>query len=129
MKLLLDTCVFLWLIDKHENIPGRVKKYMSDPLSQMYLSSVSITEIIIKSNSGKLSITKPYFEFIKTHKAINGILSLGLIEEDLICLEKLPDIHNDPFDRMLICQAISNNMTLVTPDSHITSYPVNILWR
>lgn len=128
MKLLLDSCVFLWLIDKHENIPPKVKQRISDPLNQIYLSSISITEMIIKSSIGKLSMTKPYAKFIKDQRLINNILALGLIEEDLAFLEKLPNIHADPFDRILICQAIANDMTIVTSDKHIASYPVKTLW-
>jgi PIN domain nuclease of toxin-antitoxin system len=128
MKLLLDSCVFLWLIDKHENIPPRIKQHISDPLNQIYLSSISVTEMIIKSGTGKLSMSKPCAKFIKNQRLINNILTLGLVEEDLVFLEKLPNIHADPFDRILICQAMANNMVIITPDKHIKSYPVNVLW-
>jgi len=128
MKILLDSCVFLWLIDQHKNIPNKVKEQIINPLNDVYLSSISITEITIKTQLGKLSIPEPYAEFLITQRRKHGISSLSLNEEDLLVLEKLPDIHSDPFDRLLICQAIQNKMSFATPDKKIHQYPINLIW-
>jgi PIN domain nuclease of toxin-antitoxin system len=128
MKLLLDSCVFLWMINQYQKIPLSTRKIITDSSNELYLSSISVIEIVIKANNSRLDIEKPYAEFITNQRIKHEIASLSLNEKDLVFLEKLPNINADPFDRILICQAIANEMTIVTSDKYIASYPVKILW-
>ena len=128
MKLLLDSCVFLWMIDDQNKIPHEIKQQILSPLNQVYLSSISITEIIIKAKLKKLHIPKPHAEFLISQRQKAGLTALALQENDLISLEKLPDIHHDPFDQLLICQAINNNMTIISPDLEIKKYSIHVIW-
>jgi PIN domain nuclease of toxin-antitoxin system len=67
-------------------------------------------------------------EYVPSRRAANGIVSLRFREDDALQITKLPALHKDPFDRMLICQAISRGLTILTPDSHIRQYPVSTIW-
>ena len=128
MKLLLDSCVFLWMINGDDKIPENIKNEILNPLNDVYLSSISITEIVIKAQIGKLEIPKPHGEFLISLREKHQIKPLDLTEKDLLILEKLPDNHSDPFDRLLICQTINNSMSIVTSDTQINRYPVNTLF-
>ncbi len=110
MKLLLDTCAFLWIIRDKPEASRTARALFSDANNEVFLSSVSAWEIAVKHRLGKLP------------------LALHLAEADTLVLDKLPLLHHDPFDRMLICQAIANQMTILTPDPLITQYPVLTRW-
>jgi PIN domain nuclease of toxin-antitoxin system len=89
---------------------------------------VTAWEITAKHHAGRLLLPEPAQEFITNGRAASGTISLRLREQDVFQLAKLPPIHRDPFDRMLICQAISRGLTILTPDSHIRQYPVPTIW-
>lgn len=92
------------------------------------MSAVSSWEICVKENLGGLQLLEPSPKFIPKYRALHGYLELPLDEASVFQLAKLPPIHKDPFDRMLICQAIAKGMTLVTPDPMIAQYPIHIVW-
>lgn len=94
----------------------------------MYLSVVSAWEITLKYMLNRLLLPEPAAQYIRTRREANGIESLGLTEETIGQLPKLPPLHGDPFDRMLICQAITHGLTILTPDEWIATYPVRVLW-
>jgi PIN domain nuclease of toxin-antitoxin system len=89
---------------------------------------VTAWEITAKHHAGRLPLPEPAREFIANSRAATGTISLRLREEDVFHLANLPPMHKDPFDRMLICQAISRGLTILTPDSHIRQYPVATIW-
>jgi len=124
MKLLLDTCIFLWFISGDKRLPDYIAEAVSDPGNEIMLSVVSEWEIIVKYRLGKLFLPKPPADYIPFQRKRDYISSLPLDEESVIQLEKLPSIHRDPFDRMLICQAVQYDLILATVDSMIISYPV-----
>ena len=128
MKLLLDTCTFLWLNAQPSRVPPTVRKMCADPDNQLFLSVVSALEIAIKQSNGRLSLPEPAAVYVPTRRAANGIASLDLTEEETWQLRHLPAIHQDPFDRMLVCQAIEHGMAIVTPDERISQYPVRVIW-
>lgn len=130
MKLLLDTCTFIWLATAPRRLsPGMLALYEA-PSNEVYLSVASSWEIAIKHRLGKLrlSVNLSPAEFIPEARHRHGIDILPLREEDSFVLPKLPAIHHDPFDRMLICQAIANQMVILTPDPLISQYPVLTRW-
>lgn len=128
MKLLLDTCTFLWLNAELSRLPPRVRQLCADQDNQLFLSAISAWEITVKHASGKLPLRLIPQEYITSRRAANGIVSIRFREEDAFHLSKLPPLHKDPFDRMLICQAIARGLTILTPDEQITQYPVLTTW-
>lgn len=128
MKLLLDTCAFLWIIrDKPQASATAVAMFCS-PENEVYLSSVSAWEIAVKHRLGKLPLGDVPVRYVPAERDKHGIASLALNEADTLVLDKLPLLHHDPFDRMLICQAIANQMIILTPDPLIAQYPVLTRW-
>ncbi len=128
MKLLLDTCTFLWVITDDESLSSQSRKLFSDPANQVFLSAVSTWEIMLKFSLGKLSLPSPFEQFLIDQRTLHGIEPLTLSEEAIVHLPKLPTHHKDPFDRMLICQAIQHELTILTPDPLITQYAIRTVW-
>jgi len=127
MKLILDTHIFLWYISGDNRLPDDMRDSIRDSGNEVYLSVVSLWEIIVKHQLGKLPLPHPPESYIPLQKDRHQISSLTLDESSVSQLAKLPSIHRDPFDRMLICQAVEHRMTIVTVDNIISSYPVTIL--
>jgi len=128
VKLLLDTCVFLWLMMDSKKISPTLREVLANPSNRRYLSSVSVWEAVVKWQNGKLHLPRVPTEFFRETKTKGRVRPLPLEDEAVLQLPKLPKLHNDPFDRMLICQAIENGMTIVTPDELIGQYPIKTLW-
>ena len=128
MNLLLDTCTFLWLIQGSSELSSRARARIRDPENDVYLSSVSTWEMALKCSLGRLRLPEPVDAFVIGMRESHEIRSLELAEEATLQLGKLPDFHRDPFDRMLVCQAITHGLTLVTPDTLIRQYPVRTDW-
>lgn len=128
MRLLLDTCTFYWLNSSVAHVPQRVRDLCAEEDNQLYLSSVSVWEIVVKHRAGKLPLPVSPREYITNCRRANAIVSLRFQEDDAFHLPMLPMLHKDPFDRMLICQAIGHGLTILTPDEKITRYPVLTTW-
>jgi PIN domain nuclease of toxin-antitoxin system len=128
MKILLDTCAFLWIITDDPKLSRQARKLFVDPENEVYLSVASTWEIAIKYKLGKLSFPNPPQEYIPSKRRQHNIDSLSLDEEATLHLTKLPDLHKDPFDRILICQAIVAGLILLTPDELITQYALRSVW-
>lgn len=128
MRVLLDTCTFLWMITDDTRLSQQAKTLFVDPENDVYLSVASTWEIAIKYSLNRLSLPKPPQEYIPSKRQEHDIDSLPLDEEATLYLTKLPDLHRDPFDRILICQAIVAGLIILTPDELITQYPLRSLW-
>lgn len=128
MKLLLDTCVFLWWSQGSARIPKEIHRLVADPANAVYVSAVTAWELAVKHGLGKLDLPVPPEVFVPTRRKWYDFKSLPIDEASALQLRRLPPLHGDPFDRLLICQAIEHGMTLLTPDRLITQYPVRILW-
>jgi PIN domain nuclease of toxin-antitoxin system len=128
VKLLLDTCTFLWFNADAPALSERAKAMCLDPESELYLSVISAWEIALKHVAGRLSLPEPAAQYVPSRREANGITSLELSEETVLQLPKLPPLHGDPFDRMLVCQAIVHGLAILTPDEWITRYPVRVMW-
>ncbi|MCX5810124.1 MAG: type II toxin-antitoxin system VapC family toxin [Proteobacteria bacterium] len=127
MKLLLDTHIFLWYISGDYHLPKSLKDIIQDSVNEVYLSVVSLWESIVKYHLGKLPLPLSPEKYLPLQRERHDISSLSLDEVSIIHLSALPSFHSDPFDRMLICQAIEHNMTIVTMDAAIAQYPIKIL--
>jgi PIN domain nuclease of toxin-antitoxin system len=122
-RYLLDTHVLLWLLYDDTRVPTEIVEALSRPLAKVYVSSISIVEIEIKRSIGKLLLDSSPLDFIDQM----GFKSLDLTMKEARRLSELPLIHRDPFDRLLICQALENRLTLVTADEFVSRYPVNTI--
>jgi PIN domain nuclease of toxin-antitoxin system len=127
VKVLLDTHVFLWAIMDDPRLAARHKKAYLDPRNEMYLSIASVWEMLIKVGVGKIPLPSPATRYLANQLERNRISVLGVRMPHLIELEGLPPIHRDPFDRMLVAQARSENMPIASADSAISKYPVKVL--
>lgn len=128
MNLLLDTCAFIWLIRADKRLSPAARSLFQSPENKVFLSAVSAWEIAVKHYAGKLPLARPAHEYIPMEREKHGIATLDLDETATFELHKLPAIHADPFDRLLICQAITHQMTILTPDPFIHQYPVSVKW-
>jgi PIN domain nuclease of toxin-antitoxin system len=127
MRLLLDTHIFLWFISADKRLPSFMSDSIRDHNNEVYLSVVSLWEAIIKYNLGKLPLPQAPETYIPIQRERHQISSLELNEPSVVQLAKLPLIHRDPFDRMLISQAMENGLTLVTVDDAILAYAITVL--
>jgi PIN domain nuclease of toxin-antitoxin system len=125
-SFLLDTHTFIWLSENHPNLPSNLRD-MIDVADTVYVSIASLWEIAIKLNIGKLSLKRNY-EVIGAEIESSDILLLPISFIDTVQIRNLPLHHRDPFDRMLIAQAINNSLTIISQDSQFDSYPIQRLW-
>lgn len=128
MRLLLDTHVFLWWVEGDRALPRRARAAISDPDNECFLSTASAWEMAIKSSLGKLRIALPVRRYVTDHLAANAFALLGIGLAHLGRLEGLPQHHGDPFDRVLISQALEEEMTVVTADPVFRKYGIRRLW-
>jgi PIN domain nuclease of toxin-antitoxin system len=128
MRLLLDTCTFLWLLNNEPKVSVLAIQAFKNPDHSTYLSVVSVWEICLKYRLGRLPLPKPPAAMIVEARAASGIAPLALDEATALRENRLPPIHTDPFDRILVCQAIEHGLTILTPDAAIHAYPVRTLW-
>jgi PIN domain nuclease of toxin-antitoxin system len=127
MNLLLDTHIFLWYILGSPQLAPAWQIELRDPSNQIYLSAVSVWEASIKYHLGKLSLPAPPETYLPLPRQRHQIASLSLEEAAIQQMTQLPALHRDPFDRMLICQALEHQLTLVTVDAAILAYSVPVL--
>ena len=128
MKYLLDTCTFLWIAGASDRLSGHAREVYLDPGNEVYLSIVSVWEIALKHATGKLALPAAPEAFVRQARDREGIGAIGLDERAVFALAKLPRIHSDPFDRMIVCQAQTERMTILTRDPEIRRHPVATEW-
>ena len=127
MKLLLDTHIFLWYITADLRLSPLFRDAIREPNNEVFLSVASLWEATVKYNLGKLPLPQSPDIYIPTERRRHQIQSLSLRENAVKELAQLPALHRDPFDRILICQALANDLTIVKVDPQIQSYNVPYL--
>jgi PIN domain nuclease of toxin-antitoxin system len=127
-RLLLDTHVFLWWVDDAPDLSISATRAIADTKNQCYLSITSCWEMAIKSSIGKLRLAKPLERFVSDQLAANGFSLLPIELHHVVKTEKLPYHHRDPFDRLLISQAISENLIIISADSIFSDYGTKVIW-
>jgi len=127
MRILLDTCEFLWFISADPALPARTKQEIENPQNEVFLSVVSLCEIILKHALGKLPLPQSPDVYIPVQRDLHGIRALNLEESSVKRLAALPTIHRDPFERMLICQAQDLAMHFASSDPVMPKYLVTLL--
>ena len=128
MKLLLDTCSFLWIAAGSPRLSRRAREWFQLPDNEVYLSAASAWEMAIKHEIGRLPLPEPPDRFVPRVREAHGIAPLPIDEESALHLARLPVLHRDPFDRMLVSQAIVHGLTILTPDPLITQYLARTAW-
>ncbi len=120
---LIDTQIFLWFLNDDKNLSSSIKNILIDPTNQILVSVASIWEILLKKKKGTLKIPKNIEEAI----SVSGFSLLPIDIHHVLALESLPHIHNDPFDRILIAQAKSIPLTLISSDKKIWKYNLSLV--
>jgi len=128
MRYLLDTHAFLWFATGDENLSAVAKEIIENSKNNIYLSSASVWELSIKIIIGKLKLKKDLNKFIAENIAIYGYIPMPVTIPHALAIAKLPEIHKDPFDRILIAQATVEKMKLISSDGYITRYSVKTVW-
>jgi PIN domain nuclease of toxin-antitoxin system len=129
VRLLLDTHIFLWFISGDARLPVAWRGQVRNPDNDVYLSVVSLWEVIIKYSLGRLPLPHPPETYVPIQRVRHQIDSLALEEASIQRLATLPSLDRDPFDRMLVCQAMEHQLAIVTVDDAFEGYPVPILER
>ena len=133
MKYLLDTHIFLWATGQSKRLPGKVASTITDLRNDVFVGAVSFWEIAIKVRAGKLDIGKNKPGDLPARAVDMGLILMGLSPEETATMGQLAeDTHFDPFDRMLIWQAISREMVLVSGDpefKRFTGDGLRLLWK
>jgi PIN domain nuclease of toxin-antitoxin system len=128
MKLLLDTHSFIFYVDRPDALPSAARAALEDPSNDLFLSLVSPWEMQIKSTLGKLQLGKPVAELVQAELDRAAIQLLPITLHHIDAVSRLPNHHRDPFDRLLVAQAIHEGLTLVSSDQTITKYAAPVLW-
>jgi PIN domain nuclease of toxin-antitoxin system len=128
MRVLLDTQAFLWFILADPQISAKAKSIIEDPANDVELSPASYWEIAIKIKLNKYKLPQPYESFIDTQIAVNNFCILHIEPKHTAPLTTLNLHHKDPFDRLLIAQAIVEQIPIVSADPAFDKYPVTRLW-
>lgn len=128
MRLLLDTHAFLWFVLNDPNLSATARVAISNPTNEVLISPVTYWEIAIKIATKRYSLNSPYQQFMEDQIAINRFVILPIEPRHAAATIPLPFHHRDPFDRLLVAQAVVEGITLVTCDQDIVKYPVPCLW-
>ena len=128
MNVLLDTCTLIWLTQEPERLSEKSRTVIENSDNELLVSHVSVWEMILKIQTGKLSFPVPLRKWLSDQHSVWEFhyLSIGL--EHLLRVEEIERHHSDPFDHLLVTQAIVENIGIVTPESWIAKYPVQVLW-
>ena len=128
MRVLLDTCAFLWFIGGSERLSRPARDLMEDFDNRLYLSLASLWEIAIKITIGKLELAQPFDPLIPQQIEVHQIRLLQIHPDHLSRLLDLPLHHRDPFDRLIIAQAICERLPIISCDRAYPAYPVELIW-
>ena len=128
MRLLLDTHALFWFVTSDPRLSATARQAIDDPNNQQLISVVSIWEIAIKHSLGRLNLQMPFPDFVRQHLSAAEVVILGVTVPHILQVATLPHYHRDPFDRLLIAQALAENISLVSADSAFAQYGVNLIW-
>jgi PIN domain nuclease of toxin-antitoxin system len=124
MRLLLDTHVLLWWLADDRRLVRRTRQIIADPNNAIFVSAASIWEIAIKAGLGRLKVD---VDVLASGLEANGLMSLPIAAAHAAAVFHLPLLHRDPFDRMIIAQALTEKLQLVTRDPQFAEYDVECI--
>jgi len=128
VNILLDTCTLIWLTQEPERLSAKSRTIIENSNNELIVSHVSVWEMLLKIQSGKFSFPVPLRKWLSDQQSVWDFRYLNIALEHLLRIEEIERHHSDPFDRLLVTQAIVENIGIVTPDSWIAKYPVQVLW-
>jgi len=128
VNVLLDTHAFLWAVTGDRRLSSPARALIEDGENQVFLSAVSMWEIVLKARAGKLHVEGSVAKVLEEQMRQARISPLAIYPAHVLRVAALPPIHKDPFDRLLIAQAQSENLALVTRDPEIRRYTVQVIW-
>jgi len=128
MKCLLDAHAFLWAVSRDGRLSTAAEAAFIDSRNELLLSAASIWEILVKVQIGKLLLPLPAGSYMRRQLAANQVQVLPVRFEHVLRLEQLPLHHRDPFDRILVAQALEEKLPIVSCDPWFAKYPVKMIW-
>ena len=128
MRILLDTCTFIWLASDPGQLGPAAKAALEDPHKERFLSLASVWEFVLKHNSGKLPLPRLPEDWIEEQTRIQDIEILNLERGVIYKSGKLPPVHRDPFDRMIAADSLIHKMPVLTPDRPYLEYGCHVIW-
>ena len=128
MRILLDTCTLIWIFEGSTRIGSMLRNHVTDLENEVFMSDVNILEAVIKFSLGKLPLPRAPSNLIPILAERHGLAQLPIDSDSIFAMEKLPLLHRDPFDRLLIAQAQVHGFEIETPDPKIAQYAVRTIW-
>jgi PIN domain nuclease of toxin-antitoxin system len=128
VRYLLDTTALIWMVSDQQKLNPAAAKALRSTSSELYLSVVSVWEIVIKTAMGRLRLRSSPTRAIPEWQSEFGLQTLNVTQTHALEIADLPLHHHDPFDRMLVAQALAEDLVLITADDLLTKYPVRTLW-
>ncbi len=128
MRILLDTCAFIWLVSDPGQLGPAAKAALEDPHQERFLSLASVWEVVLKYNTGKLPLPRTPEVWIEEQTRIQDITILNLERRVIYKSGELPPIHRDPFDRMIVADSLIHKMPVLTPDGPYREYGCKVIW-
>lgn len=129
MKAILDTHTLLWLVDRPEKLPKRVSVLCADGTNKLFISIASFWELSIKVSLGKINLEDKGLYKLKQWCDENSVDILPITLAHCDQVKQLTFHHRDPFDRLIIAQAICDRLSVITIDEHFPKYNINVIWR
>ena len=129
MNLLLDTVAFIWLCSGDDQLSNAAARALNDPANTVSLSAVSAWEIGLKNAKGKLKLPASVETWVPAMISHHRLALMSIEAHTTVASTKLPSIHSDPFDRLLVATALQHRLTIITPDAAIAKYPgLKTIW-
>lgn len=128
MRVLLDTHAFLWFVLGDEKLSSNARRSIEDPGNEKLVSPASSWEIAIKISLNKYTLSQPYEVFMQKGIAGNSFIILPIELQHTVALTTLPFHHRDPFDRLIIAQAMVESIPVISGDAAFAAYPVTCIW-
>ena len=128
MRVLLDTSTFLWWITDSDRLSDRVREVIGAGANEVWFSAVSSWEIVIKAGLGRVTLPGEPEQFLPKQLTANAFQVLPIHLRHTFRVATLPPIHRDPFDRLLIAQALTENLTILSSDTRLKGYPARVVW-
>ena len=128
MNVLLDTCTFLWLTLENAKLSQVAVSTINGETNRLFLSDVSLWEISLKNQAGKLDLPSTPEIWLREQRAFFNLIPLPILETSIFRTSSLPPVHQDPFDRLIVAQAIENNLTILSPDRPLSLLGASRIW-
>ena len=128
MNLLLDTCTFLWLSREPNQLSTKASEYLDDSSNERFLSEVSVMDMVMKNSAGKLPFSDEPKQWIPSRLSFHQIKTLPITDTVIYLSGELGKVHRDPFDRLITAHAITESLTVISPDGQLSNLGASRIW-